>query len=107
MSHAAVWVEYVRLASFAACVIGLYVLYNDASTQEDLGEANWNLMAFGFGYWLLNCVAHGVEQWLCPDCSAVWLSMKFLNLFSMLLTFSCVLALPLNQVAARNQPEEP
>jgi hypothetical protein len=105
MSHAAIWIEYIRFASFCACVIGLFILYNDDSTQKDFGEANWNLMAFGFGYWTVNCLAHAVQQWFCPDCGSVWLSMKFTDLFSLLLTFCCVLSLPLNRISGQHRTE--
>jgi hypothetical protein len=105
MSHPAIWIESVRFASFLACAIGLYVLHNDASTQKEFGESNWNLMSFCFGYWALNCVAHAVQQWICPDCTNVWMSVKFTGLFSLLLTFSCLLSLPLNQIATKNRVE--
>ncbi len=105
MSHPTLWIEYVRFASFVASAIGLYILYNDASTQKDFGESNWNLMAFSFGYWAMNCVAHATQQWLCPDCATMWLSVKFTDLFSLLLTFSCLMSLPLNQIAAKNRVE--
>jgi hypothetical protein len=105
MSHPTLWIEYVRFASFVASAIGLYILYNDASTQKDFGESSWNLMSFGFGYWALNCVAHATQQWICPDCDAVWMSVKFTDLFSLLLTFSCLMSLPLNQIAAKNRVE--
>jgi hypothetical protein len=104
MTHT-VWIESIRLISFFASVLGLYLLYNRAETQQDLGEANWNLMAFSFGYWVVNCVAYGAQEYFCADCGLIWLSIKFTGLFSLLLTFSCALALPLNQIAAKNQTE--
>jgi hypothetical protein len=104
MSHP-VWIESVRLVSFFACVLGLFVLYNDRSTQEDLGEANWNLMSFSFGYWIVNCLAHAGQNCLCPTWTTVLLSVKLTSLFSFLLTFSCILSLPLNRVAARYRTE--
>ncbi|MBE9031500.1 hypothetical protein IQ266_17345 [filamentous cyanobacterium LEGE 11480] len=106
MSHPAMWIESVRFASFCACVIGLFVLYNDTSTQQDFGETDWNFMAFGFGYWLLNCVIHAAQQWICPDCGAMWLSLRLTGLFSLLLTFCSVLSLPMNLIAAKNQIEQ-
>lgn len=95
----------MRFASFFACVLGLFILYNDASTQKDFGEANWNLMALGFGYWALNCVVHATQQWFCVDCGTIWLSIRFTELFSLMLTFCCVLALPMNRLASKNQME--
>jgi hypothetical protein len=102
-----VWIEYVRFGSFFASVIGLYILYNDKSTQTDLGEADWQLMSFSFGYWIVNCLAHSVQICLCPSWTIVQLSLKLTALFSLLLTVSCALSLPLNQISARNSRTEP
>jgi hypothetical protein len=101
------WIESIRLASFFASAIGLYILYNDASTQEDFGEASWNLLSFSFGYWIVNCVAHALQCQVCTEWTVALLSLKFTSLFSFLLTFSCVLSLPLNQIAARQQRTDP
>jgi hypothetical protein len=97
------WIESIRLASFFASAIGLYILYNDASTQKDFGEANWNLMSFSFGYWMVHCIAHGLQCQVCTDWTVAMLSLKFTSLFSFLLTFSCALSLPLNRIAAKHE----
>jgi hypothetical protein len=99
------WIEYLRLGSFFASTIGLFILYNDESTQTDFGEANWNLLAFSFGYWIVNCIAHSIQLCVCPSWSMVVLSLKFTSLFSFLLTFSCAISLPLNKVAAKHRTE--
>jgi hypothetical protein len=93
-----VLIESIQLLSFFASVAGLFILCNDRSTQVDFKESNWMLMAMTFGYWLIHCVAR-----IGDSC----LSVKMTALFSMLLTFSCALSLPLNVIAAKNPQEDP
>jgi hypothetical protein len=106
MSHP-VWIESVRLASFFASVIALFILYNDESTQTDFGEANWNLMSFSCGYWIVNCLVGASQTCICPTWTTLVMSLKLTSLFSLLLTASCLMSLPLNQIAVRQQQTEP
>jgi hypothetical protein len=104
MSHSA-WIEYVRLVSFFASVTGLYILYNDRTLQKEMTPANWSLMAMSFAYWIVNCVATAGQRCICPEWTTMMLSLKLTALFSLLLTFSCALSLPLSRMASR-QPVE-
>jgi hypothetical protein len=106
MSHS-VLIESIQLVSFFASVAGLFVLCNDRSTQADFKESNWMLMAMTFGYWMIHCVARIGDSCLCEDWTVAVMSVKMTALFSMLLTFSCALSLPLNLIAAKNPQEDP
>jgi hypothetical protein len=102
-----VWIESVQLLSFFASVAGLFVLCNDRSTQDDFQDANWMLMAMTFGYWIIHCVTRIGGDCLCEDWTVAVMSVKMTALFSMLLTFSCALSLPLNLIAGKNPQEDP
>jgi hypothetical protein len=99
------WREYINLASFFASVLGLYLLLNNQSTSTDqeAEAADRLLMAMGFGYWIIHCVALSAQKWVLPEWEIVLLSLKFAAILSYLLTFSCVLSLPLNRIAAQQQ----
>ena len=96
---------YLTLASFFASVLGLYFLINDKppSTLETEEDTDGMLMMLSFGYWIVHCVALSMQKWVMPDWEIVLLSLKFATVLSYLLTFSCVLSLPLNRLASRQQ----
>ncbi len=100
--------EYINLASFFASVLGLYLLFNDKSTPtaqatREVEDPDTMLIALSFGYWIIHCVALSAQKWVQPDWEIVLLSLKFATVLSYLLTFSCVLSLPLNRIASRRQ----
>jgi hypothetical protein len=97
--------EYLNLASFFASVIGLYLLYTDRSPEqrEKFDDPDTLLMAMSFAYWIVHCVAIGAQKWVLPEWESVLLSLKFAAVLSYLLTFSCILSLPLNRIADRQQ----
>ncbi len=105
MSHS-VWIESVQLVSFFASVIGLFVLCNDRSTRKDFREADWMLMAMTFGYWMIHCVTRISSGCLCEDWTIAIMGLRLTTLFSMLLTFSCALSLPLNLIASKQRVED-
>jgi hypothetical protein len=97
--------EYLNLASFFASVVGLYLLLNDPliPPPTEVEDPDTMLLALSFGYWIIHCVALSAQKWVTPDWEIMLLSLKFATLFSYLLTFCCILSLPLNRIAARQQ----
>ncbi|MBD2326865.1 hypothetical protein [Alkalinema sp. FACHB-956] len=105
MAHP-VWYQSILLISFFASVLGLFCLYNHPTIrQEDLDETQWMLFAMSFAYWIVHCLAAALQNWINPDWSIVLLSLKFTAVVSGMLTFSCALSLPLNQMAIKEQVE--
>jgi hypothetical protein len=97
--------EYINLISFFASVLGLFLLLNDKSqpfSADDQDPDNM-LLAMSFGYWIIHCVTLSAQKWVSPEWEIVLLSLKFAAVLSYLLTFSCVLSLPLNRIASRRQ----
>jgi hypothetical protein len=107
MAHS-VWQAYLGLISFFAAVIGLYVLYNVKSKPgEELEAADHTLFALSFAYWMVHCVAVGVQRRVSPDWEIVTLSLRFTAVFSYLLTFCSALSLPLHRISIRQNQTEP
>jgi hypothetical protein len=95
------------LVSFFASAIGLFALYHgEGLRNEDLDETQWMLFAMGFAYWMTHCVAIALVRWVPQDWIWLLLNLKITAVASALLTFSCALSLPLNQIAEENQTEE-
>jgi hypothetical protein len=106
MAHP-VWHDYLNLVSFFASVLGLYLVVNDKSSQnEDSEVADRILFSMTFTYWIVHCIAVGAQKWVCPDWETCVLSLKWTGVISYLLTFSCAMSLPLHRIASsQRQPE--
>jgi hypothetical protein len=111
MSHLS-WHDYLTLLSCTTSFMGLWFCCKDqtqtAQTQE-LSEAeamSETLVRMTFVYWTLYCIAH----WTAKLCSSIpqdlACSLHILTLLSYLLTFCCVLTIPLHLIEQRHrQPE--
>lgn len=106
MSHP-VWHEYLKLLSFFASVIGLYIVVNRRSVQaDDADAADLTLFAMSFAYWIVHLVAVGAQKWISPDWDIFMLSLKWTAVISYLLTFSCALSLPMHRFSASQRQTE-
>lgn len=93
------------MASFVAAIGGVVLLKTDNSpTKNDVEEADRMLILMSFTYWLVYCMAFGVQKVISPDWETVVLSIKLTGVIAYLLTASCILSLPLNRFSVR-QPE--
>lgn len=96
------WHDYLVLISFAACVTGLFLLSDGNQTQaDDLEETEETLFRMSFAYWMVYCVAFGIQKIALPDWEILLLSLKITAALSYFLTFACVLCLPLHRFAVR------
>lgn len=106
MTHSCMTHSWI-LSSFFASALGLFLLYNNESIRnEDLDEGQWMLFAMSFAYWIVHCVAISIQPWLPQEWAGALFGLKFCSVISALLTFSCALSLPLNQISAANRVEE-
>jgi peptidoglycan biosynthesis protein MviN/MurJ (putative lipid II flippase) len=106
ITHSA-FMHAVTIVSFFASALGLFALYyNEDIRNEDLDQTQWMLFAMTFGYWMMHCTAIAMVRWVPQDWMVVLMGVKLTALGSALLTFSCGLSLPLNQIAEENQTEE-
>ena len=96
------WHDYLVLISFAACVAGLLLLSDGKQTQADeLEETERTLFSMSFSYWIVYCVAFGIQKICLPDWEVVLLNLRLTAALAYFLTFACILSLPLHRLAVR------
>ena len=96
------WHDYLVLISFAACVTCLCLIFDDNQTQvNDLEETEQTLFKMSFTYWMVYCVAFGIQKIALPDWEILLLSLKLTAALSYFLTFACIVCLPLHRFAVR------
>lgn len=107
------WHDALLVFSFFAAIAGLLLALSDKTTESNTPEeTDRALTLMIFAYWLVHCVAIGVQKLIIPEGDALltpeWetalTSVRLTAVLSYLLTFACVLSLPLHRVSVR-QPE--
>lgn len=100
------WHNCLVLISFAACITGLLLLSDSKQTQaDDLEETEQILFRMSFSYWMVYCVAFGMEKIVLPDWDVLLMSLRITAALSYFLTFACVVCLPLHRFAVRQVEE--
>lgn len=95
-----IWHDYWVVVSLIACITGLSLLFNTKQAQaDDLEETERSLLMMSFSYWMVYCVAFGIQKIDLPEWETLLLSLKLTTAFSFFLTFSCILSLPLHRFA--------
>jgi hypothetical protein len=97
--------EFVVAVSFVACIVGLILLWNSKQQKDDAEETELILFRMSFSYWMVYCVAFGIEKIVLPDWEALLMTLKITTALSYFLTFSCILSLPLHKFAIRQVQE--
>lgn len=98
--------EFVVAVSFVACIAGLLLLWDDKQqAKADMEETEQILLRMSFSYWLVYCVAFGLEKIALPNWDPILMTLKITTTLSYFLTFSCILSLPLHRFAV-HQVEE-
>ncbi|BAZ49724.1 hypothetical protein NIES4103_23360 [Nostoc sp. NIES-4103] len=97
--------EVVVAVSFVACIVGLVLLWDTKKPKNNIEETEEILFRMSFSYWLVYCVAFGIEKIVLPDWETVLITLKITTALSYFLTFSCILSLPLHKFAV-HQVEE-
>ncbi|AVH70416.1 hypothetical protein [Nostoc sp. 'Lobaria pulmonaria (5183) cyanobiont'] len=97
--------EFVVAVSFVACIIGLLLLWNSKEQTNEIEETEQILFRMSFSYWLVYCVAFGIEKIVLPDWESVVMTLKITTALSYFLTFSCIVSLPLHKFAVHRVEE--
>jgi hypothetical protein len=97
--------EFVVAFSFGACVLGLVLLWDGKQPKNDMEETEKILFRMSFSYWLVYCVAFGLEKLILPEWEPVVMSLRITTALSYFLTFSCILSLPLHKFAVHRVEE--
>ncbi|KOP28164.1 hypothetical protein AMR41_01810 [Hapalosiphon sp. MRB220] len=91
--------------SFVACIIGLFLLWDNKQQKDDADATEVILFRMTFCYWLVYCVAFGIEKLVFPHWEAIHMTLRITTALSYFLTFSCIISLPLHKFAV-HQVEE-
>lgn len=105
-----VWCDFVVAVSFVACIVGLALLWEkkkpDNKQQKDEAQATEEILfRMSFSYWLVYCIAFGIEKIVLPHWEAIHMTLKITTALSYFLTFSCIVSLPLHKLAVRQVQE--
>jgi hypothetical protein len=103
---------FVAISSIA-CLAGLTLLWNRKPSDNEAEETERILFIMSFTYWLVYCMAFGFQKLIIPDWeNAIFQTSHFVNTtlklttaLSYLLTFSCILCLPLHKLAVHKVEE--
>jgi hypothetical protein len=89
---------YLLIVSFFAAIGGLILLNMDKTPAKNAKEAADRLLIMmSFTYWLVYCLAFGVQKIMPPQWETIILSVNLTRVLAYLLTASCILSLPLNR----------
>jgi hypothetical protein len=91
--------DYFVLISFFACIVGLWLL---SDRNNELEETEQTLLGMIFAYWLIYCIAVSVLHLNLPEDWQIVQNLRLTGIFSYLLTFSCLVSLPLHKLSVRH-----
>ncbi|MEH1781323.1 MAG: hypothetical protein V7K67_18415 [Nostoc sp.] len=97
--------EFVVAVSFVACIIGLLLLWDRKQQTNNVEETERILFRMSFSYWLVYCIAFGLEKMVLPNWESVLMTLKITTALSYFLTFSCIVSLPLHKFAVHRVEE--
>jgi len=96
---------FVVAISSLACIVGLWLLKNHNQAIDDFQDTEENLLRMSFAYWLVYCVAFGLEKIFLFNWEIVIITLRITTALSYFLTFSCILSLPLHKFAVHKIEE--
>ncbi|MBW4670241.1 MAG: hypothetical protein KME60_23210 [Cyanomargarita calcarea GSE-NOS-MK-12-04C] len=91
--------------SFLASILGLLLLWNPKHQEDDAEITELILFRMSFSYWLVYCLAFGIEKIVLPHWETVIMTLKITTALSYFLTFSCIVSLPLHKFAVHEIEE--
>ena len=101
--------------SCVASIIGLVLLWDFSEQPSDrqkrkqqkdeVEQTEQILFRMCFSYWLVYCIAFGIQKLILPDWEALMMSLRITTALSYFLTFSCIVSLPLHKLAVRRIQE--
>ena len=101
------WHEWLVVVSFFASIAGLALLIGSAADADSEWEATDKILfRMIFSYWLVHCLAVGCQKLPLPNWDVMQMSVQFTSITSYLLTFACVISLPLKRLSTIIKPVE-
>lgn len=96
------WHSYLVFGSLFAALAGLLLAYTaNQAPEETLDPTERVLLIMSFSYWLVYCLAFGLQKLPLPDSEFLTLSLKLTTLITYFLTFASIVCIPLNRFASR------
>ncbi|MBF2009327.1 hypothetical protein ACF3DV_24945 [Chlorogloeopsis fritschii PCC 9212] len=97
--------DVVVAVSFVACILGLALLWDNKQQNDEAEVTERILFRMSFAYWLVYCIAFGIEKIVLPHWEAIHMTLRITTALSYFLTFSCIISLPLHKFAVRHVQE--
>jgi hypothetical protein len=97
--------EFVVAVSAVACMVGLLLLWDRKKEKDEVEVTEKTLLRMSFSYWLVYCLAFGIEKIVLPDWEGLTMTLKITTALSYFLTFSCILSVPLHKFAVHEIEE--
>lgn len=97
--------EFVVAVSFVACILGLALLWDGKQYKSDIQQTEQILFRMSFSYWLVYCIAFGIEKIVLPEWESLLMTLRITTALSYFLTFSCIVSLPLHKFAVHRVEE--
>jgi hypothetical protein len=97
--------EFVVAISSIACILGLWLLKDCNQAIDDFQQTEESLLRMSFAYWLVYCIAFGIEKVFLWDWDVIIVSLRITIALSYFLTFFCILSLPLHKFAVHKTEE--
>lgn len=93
--------DFFVMLSFVASIAGLILLWDKNQQIGEIQQTERILFRMSFSYWLVYCVAFGIEKTFLPSGEVLLMSLRMTTALSYFLTFSCIICLPLHKFAMR------
>ncbi|MFM5982026.1 MAG: hypothetical protein ACKO9I_16010 [Sphaerospermopsis kisseleviana] len=97
--------EFVVAVSAVACMVGLLLLWDSKQETSEAQVTEETLLRMSFSYWLVYCLAFGIEKMVLPHWEGLTMTLKITTALSYFLAFSCILSLPLHKFAVHEVEE--
>ncbi|MEO3705148.1 hypothetical protein [Trichormus azollae] len=97
--------EFIVTVSFMACIVGLVLLWDSKIEKDEARASEEVLLRMSFTYWLVYCVAFGIEKMILPNWEGLTTTLNITRALSYFLTFSCILSLPLHKFSVHEVEE--
>jgi hypothetical protein len=101
LQNSCAFVGTLTVISWLAAIAGLVLLNPLKKTDADFDPTERVLCMMVFAYWLVYCTAKAIQPMILPQWEVALLSVKLMGVLSYLLTFTCVLSLPLHRISSR------
>lgn len=99
------WHDYLVVFSLIAAIAGLALAFTDKPGDDQAATTDRALFLMIFTYWLVYCVATVAQPLIPANWELLIFSIRLTGWLAYLLTFTCIVSLPLHRYATYRQIE--